>query len=424
MPALLRSLKRLRRDESLDTHVDQEPHPKSGATEEISRLLLLIPAEGGFSFRLFPFADLEALRAYLARHEPQHGALAFWALHGGSSASSNAATEAQLEPVVLFRDATRKGLVNLYSFVEMEAAHSFVREEAARGLDLRNVLVYWASSVSIDASAWGTDGAVTDPPAAPQAPPPAAPAGAPKPAARKRAAYDAHAKTALQSDPPRVKLPRRPGNAVAPVPLTPAAKQPDPSDAASPERPPTKSVLGRLAAAIQAWPGWDGLAPLIVRAMLLDNETYLDFDRDRNANGRARLIVSLGILAAVIGAAGAGLTSAIYHLPGAALGWGAYAVTVYAVGTRAFRGRRNKAAFTRLLQALGLANAPAFLLVLGIVPVYGPLFVLAAYMWLLLTTIAATIPTLELDSQSALVAGTTGCMVLFAVSQVMPLLLA
>ena len=181
--------------------------------------------------------------------------------------------------------------------------------------------------------------------------------------------------------------------------------------------------MGRLVAGIQAWPGWDGLAPLIMRAMLLNDETYQDFSRDQNANGRARLIVSLGILAAVIGAAGSGLASAIVHLPAAALGWGAYAVAVYAFGTQAFRGRRDKDAFTRLLQGLGLASAPAFLLVLGIVPVYGPLFILAAYMWLLLTTVAAVIPALELDSQSALVTGTAGCVVLFAVSQVVPLLL-
>jgi hypothetical protein len=165
------------------------------------------------------------------------------------------------------------------------------------------------------------------------------------------------------------------------------------------------------------------MAPLIMRAMLLNDETYRDFGRDQNDSGRARLIVSLGILAAVFGAAGSGLASAIVHLPAAALGWGAYAVAVYAFGTRAFKGRRDKDAFTRLLQGLGLASAPAFLLVLGIVPVYGPLFVLAAYIWLLLTTVAAVIPALELDNQSALVTGTAGCVVLFAVSQVIPLLL-
>ena len=416
MPTLLQTLKRLRRDEPPVTHVDQEQPP-----EEASRLLLLIPTEGGFAFRLFPFADEEALRAYIARHEPQHGAIAFWALQSESPASPAVASEGRPEPVVLIRDATRTGLVNLYSFVDMESVNSFVREEAGNGLDLRNVLVYWASAVLIDASAWGTDGTAIVLPAVTQTSPSPVPGCAPpKPVFRARVAPDAPAQAAHQPDWPRVKLPARPGRAATPAAVTPAAKPEDMSAAASPG---TGSTLGRLVADIQAWPGWDGMAPLIMRALLLNDETYRDFGRDQHDSGRARLIVSLGILAAVIGAAGSGLASAIVHLPAAALGWGAYAVAVYAFGTQAFRGRRDKDAFTRLLQGLGLASAPAFLLVLGIVPVYGPLFVLAAYIWLLLTTVAAVMPALELDNQSALVTGTAGCVVLFAVSQVMPLLL-
>jgi hypothetical protein len=100
------------------------------------------------------------------------------------------------------------------------------------------------------------------------------------------------------------------------------------------------------------------------------------------------------------------------------MGWGAYAVAVS--GRHPGFGDAVKDAFS--CPGLGLASAPAFLLVLAIVPIYGPLFVLAAYMWLLLTTIAAVIPALELDTQSALVAATAGCVVLFAVAQVLPLL--
>lgn len=183
-----------------------------------------------------------------------------------------------------------------------------------------------------------------------------------------------------------------------------------------------RSALSRLAARIQGWPGWDGLAPRVVTAALLKQEAYEEVGRDPHATGRARLIVALGILAAGLAAARNGGAGALIHLAAGAAGWAVYAGAVYFVGTAMFPGKKTPGTLTRLLRGLGLAAAPMPLLVLGIVPVYGPLFVLATYIWVLLTTAVAVRPALELDKESAGMTATTGALLLFAVSQVGPMI--
>jgi hypothetical protein len=176
-------------------------------------------------------------------------------------------------------------------------------------------------------------------------------------------------------------------------------------------------------AQVQAWGGWDGLAPTVIKAALLNEQAYEEFDRDRHALGRGRLVLALAVIAAGIGAAGSGLTAVIVHLPAFALGWAAFVFAVYSIGTQAFPGRRGEDTLPRLIRSLGLATAPALLLVLGAVPTYGPLFVLAAYMWLLATTATAIAVSLELNRDSSIIVATVGCLVLFTVSQVAPLVL-
>ncbi len=176
-------------------------------------------------------------------------------------------------------------------------------------------------------------------------------------------------------------------------------------------------------AQVRAWGGWNGLAPLLLRAALLDESTYEEFERDPYALGRGRLVLALAVIAAAIGAAGSGLTAMIAHVPAFALGWAAFAGTVYSIGTQAFPGRRSDDTLPRLIRSLGLATTPALLLLLGAVPVYGPLFVLAAYMWLLTTTAKAIAVPLELNRDSSIIVAAVGCLVLFTVSQVAPLVL-
>jgi hypothetical protein len=113
-------------------------------------LFVLTPTEGGLSFRLFAFAGEQEAAAYAARFVtpvgPSRRHITFKALHSPVPPGED---HEPSEAVVLIRDMERPGIVNLYSFVDMGAANSYVRQEAALGLDLRNVLMYWAAPVDL-----------------------------------------------------------------------------------------------------------------------------------------------------------------------------------------------------------------------------------------------------------------------------------
>jgi hypothetical protein len=69
---------------------------------------------------------------------------------------------------------------------------------------------------------------------------------------------------------------------------------------------------------------------------------------------------------------------------------------------------------------VGLASAPALLLVLGAVPVYGPLFVLGIFIWILVAMTVAVEPALELTRESAILTAAVAWLLFFAIAQVAP----
>jgi hypothetical protein len=102
-------------------------------------------------------------------------------------------------------------------------------------------------------------------------------------------------------------------------------------------------------------------------------------------------------------------------------GWIACAGTVQIVGTRVFGGRIVSPG--AVPQAIGLASAPALLLVLGALPVYGPLFVLAIFVWLLVAMTVAVEPALELVRESAIMTAAVAWLLFFAIAVVAPTIL-
>jgi len=354
-------------------------------------LFLLVKAEGGLSYRLSKFADVEAANEHLRRHalEAQGGFIAFWGLHDPEPPLPDGA-QGEVEAVVLVRDPLRAGYAQLYSFVDMETAQAFVRQEARAGLDQSLIMVYWAATVVLEPPSLLDTAPTPNPEPQPTGPmllrPAAAAAGISRSVACAPTTWRPEAKAATREE------------------ATGAGQSTEPG------------FLARM----QAWPGWDGLAPLLARAVLLDETVYEDFQRDPYAAGRAKLILGMALTAATVGAAGTGLASAVAHIPAAILGWIAYVVAVYFVGTQVFPGDRGERVLARMLPALGLATAPAMLLALGAAPVYGPLFVLVANVWIMLTTTTALTPALGLDRQSALVTATVACLAMFAIAQVLP----
>ena len=427
MPTLLR---RRKRTEEADNQpvIEQEQKSRPQTPRD---LFLLVPADGGLSFRLFTFSGPSAAAAHLATLGIQPGSKPGYVAFRALNAAVLPGGDDPLEAVVLISDADRPGIVDLYSFIDMDSANTFVQQEAERGLDMAYVAVHWAAPVDltlVDEAFTHTEEeeqpvvpAFTVP--IPPRPNGATPAPAPAPVAAAAATPPAAPETARKRQPAKQPAKAAPDTRVR-VPVTSAGAvfepaPPAPKAAAGTER---NSATGLLAD-IQAWGGWDGLAPLLINAALTNQTTYEEFERDPFAGGRARLIVALAAIAAAFGAMNGGLTSVMAHLPFFVLGWGAFVYTVYAVGTGAFPGHRDERTFRRLSLGLALATAPALLLVLGVVPTFGPLFVLGAYVWILLTTTAAIGLPLELNRDLSLIVATVGCLALFTVSQVVPLVL-
>jgi hypothetical protein len=375
--------------------------PELGVTElqpGRNRLLLLIP-EGSLSFRFCSFPDVAAAQDYIndAGVLMQSGNwVAFWT-HDSKPADSDG-TSQPAEAVVILRDAVRPDVVQLYSFVDMPAALKYLGASAAHGLDLGSVLLYWVTPVALSVSvstaprmAVNSEGpaAATSGGSAPQLHPPA---GSPD-----RAGADRKRPTDSKGSDGKTEQ----------VVTEKSARGP--------------SLFSRIPGQVRAWPGWDGLAPRIVGAALLNQETYEGISRDPQATGRAALIVGAGALSAGLGAVGGGVAPGFEHVIAALVGWTACAATVQIVGVRVFGGRSVSPG--AVPQAVGLASAPALLLVLGAVPVYGPLFVLGTFVWLLVAMTVAVEPALKLGRESAILTAAVAWLLFFAIAQVAPTIL-
>lgn len=115
-------------------------------------LKVLMPHAASLSaYEVRTFADAAKASAYFDNRLRGHiepGIVAFWALGW----EPEDLTSGKAEPVVLISDATRKGVAFSFSFVDLDSAMDFLREEYARGLDLACVEVFWAAPLTIELS--------------------------------------------------------------------------------------------------------------------------------------------------------------------------------------------------------------------------------------------------------------------------------
>ncbi len=137
--------------------VDGTARPPSPVAPPL--MLLVCDAAGPAVRRLHTFGDAESAAQFIRFWYPplhRRGIIAFWALpqrperalcHEPGEDEGDGATG---EAAVLIRDGKDPGLVCPFSFMDMEAALAFLREEAQRGLDMALVQMYWAVPVTIE----------------------------------------------------------------------------------------------------------------------------------------------------------------------------------------------------------------------------------------------------------------------------------
>lgn len=387
----------------------EEPALEAGPVEikrpdpatAVDRLLVLRPTEGGLAFRMYGFPDFAPAMEYVDRHlwlEAQQGLRAFWAMHRPPQLPDTPS-----DAVVIVRDPYHPGVVQVYSFIDMDAAMEFVRQEFRSGIDLNLILVFWAYYVEIDV------------------PHKLAPDQSPDRAFFATPTLDRHLTDLPSTTKPSATVSPKAESGTAPASADAPQDGASAEDADESETPP--SWLSQTYLRIISWPGWDGLIPHVVRAARLDADVYAAVEQDRYATGRARLLIGLAVFAAGFGTLESGVVSAFWQTLFALAGWTAAIGATYAFSTTVVVARSRPGAFRRLVQTLGLAASPALLLVFGIIPVYGAIVVLGVYVWLFLTVFHAVSSALELDDQSSVVTAAVCVLTLFALAQVAPLVL-
>ena len=154
-------LNRIRRQKHQQRETDEERAAREAAPPDSTQprfMLLVHDASAPASYQLQTFEDASSAEEFIQFWYPprtEHGVLAFWAMHRKPVRWPGSSEERPAEVVILIRDEERRDIVYPYSLPDMELARSWVMNEAARGLDLRLVLMYWAVPAKIGRNRWG-----------------------------------------------------------------------------------------------------------------------------------------------------------------------------------------------------------------------------------------------------------------------------
>ena len=138
----------------------------------------------------------------------------------------------------------------------------------------------------------------------------------------------------------------------------------------------------------------------LVGALALDPAAYEDVEADSGATLAAGATVLLSSFAAGVGAQGFGrdLSQLVPFAMVSLIGWGAWALLTFEVGTRVLPGGRTHADVGELLRTIGFAAAPGLLLAAGVLPGLAvPIFV-AVPLWMLAAMVMAVRQALDYTS--------------------------
>jgi hypothetical protein len=137
----------------------------------------------------------------------------------------------------------------------------------------------------------------------------------------------------------------------------------------------------------------------IIRAMRLEPGLYEEVEADRDATGQAAGVVVLSSIVSGIGYGGhLGIKTIFFGTLGALVGWMAWAVITYFVGTKILPSPQTRSDPGELLRTLGFAHSPAFLNIFGIIPLLGWLVRVIIFFWILFAWVIAVRQALDYTS--------------------------
>ena len=164
------------------------------------------------------------------------------------------------------------------------------------------------------------------------------------------------------------------------------------------------------------------LTERMLGAAKLDPATYEEVERDATATPQAMLVVVLANLAAGIGVIRElGFGGLVVGTLISLMGWFAWALVTYFVGTRLLPGAGTRADVGQLLRTIGFATTPGLLRVLGIVPGLNWLVSLIAALWMLVAMVVAIRQALDYETTGRAVAV---CAIGFAINIVVATVLS
>ena len=149
-------------------------------------------------------------------------------------------------------------------------------------------------------------------------------------------------------------------------------------------------------------------------AAMLDVATYEEVEHDESLTTQAAIVVLLAAVARGIGGFNDGGNGIIVGIIAALFSWLVWAGVTYLIGDKLLKGT---ATWGELLRTLGYAQAPALLLILGILPLpfFGGLLAAVVGIWLLVTGIVAIRQALDFDTGKAILTAFLGWLVAVAI---------
>ena len=147
-------------------------------------------------------------------------------------------------------------------------------------------------------------------------------------------------------------------------------------------------------------------------AAMLDVATSEEVEHNADLTTQAAIVVLIAAVARGIGGFNQGENGIIVGVVAALFSWLVWAGITYLIGDKLLKGT---ATWGELLRTLGYAQAPAVLLILGIVPVLGGIVGAIVGIWLLVTGIVAIRQALDFDTGKAILTAFLGWLVAVAI---------
>ncbi len=136
----------------------------------------------------------------------------------------------------------------------------------------------------------------------------------------------------------------------------------------------------------------------MIGAARLNPATYEEVEADKSATGQATVVVVLSAIAAGIGSIDAGARGVVVTIVAALLGWVIWAFLTWLIGTKFLAEPETKADMGELLRTIGFGSSPGLIRVFGALPFVGGLFLIAAWIWMLVSTVVAVRQALDYKS--------------------------